>query len=87
MEVTPVSGKKSITAASEAGLAAFVMPTLFVPPDNRSGLGHAIAQVVAEAEVYVLAGNGSLYRLETGDEKDDGWLMWGVNAAHYGKPR
>jgi hypothetical protein len=23
--------------------------------------------------------------LETGDEKDDGWLMWGANADHNGR--
>ena len=47
----------------------------------------AFQPAVAKGRIYVSAGNGSLYCLETGDEKDDGWLMWGANAAHYGKPR
>ena len=42
---------------------------------------------VAKGRIYVSAGNGGLFCLATGDEKDDGWLMWGANAAHYGKPR
>ena len=47
----------------------------------------AFQPAVAKGRIYLSAGNGSLYCLETGDEKDDGWLMWGANAAHYGKPR
>jgi outer membrane protein assembly factor BamB len=43
--------------------------------------------VVAGGRVYVSTASGSLYSLETGDPKDDGWLMWGANAAHNGKPR
>jgi outer membrane protein assembly factor BamB len=47
----------------------------------------AFQPAIAKGRIYVSAGTGSLYCLETGDEKDDGWLMWGANAAHYGKPR
>ena len=32
---------------------------------------------VAGGRVYVSTESGSLYSLETGDPKDDGWLMWG----------
>ncbi len=39
---------------------------------------------VAGGRVYVSTESGSLYALETGDPKDDGWLMWGANAAHNG---
>ena len=39
---------------------------------------------VAGGRVYVSTESGSLYSLETGDPKDDGWRMWGVNAAHNG---
>ena len=39
---------------------------------------------VAAGRVYVSTESGSLYGLETGDPKDDGWLMWGANAAHNG---
>jgi Ca-activated chloride channel family protein len=40
---------------------------------------------VAGGRVYVATSSGSLICLETGDDKDDGWLMWGANAAHNGK--
>jgi hypothetical protein len=39
---------------------------------------------VAGGRVYVSTDSGNLYSLETGDLKDDGWLMWGANAAHNG---
>jgi Ca-activated chloride channel family protein len=37
---------------------------------------------VAGGRVYATTGAGSLYCLETGDERDDGWLMWGGTATH-----
>jgi hypothetical protein len=39
---------------------------------------------VARGRVYVSTESGRLYCLETGDLQDDGWLMWGANAAHNG---
>jgi outer membrane protein assembly factor BamB len=39
---------------------------------------------VAGGRVYVPTGAGSLFCLETGDARDDGWLMWGATAAHNG---
>jgi outer membrane protein assembly factor BamB len=42
---------------------------------------------VADGRVYVATESGNLYCLETGDPKDDGWLMWGANAAHTGRVR
>jgi Ca-activated chloride channel family protein len=39
---------------------------------------------VAKGRVYVGTYAGSLVCLETGDERDDGWLMWGGGAAHNG---
>jgi Ca-activated chloride channel family protein len=39
---------------------------------------------VAKGRVYVSSNNGGLFSLQTGDDKDDGWLMWGANAAHSG---
>ncbi len=39
---------------------------------------------VAKGRVYVATSAGSLICLETGDDKDDGWLMWGGNSAHDG---
>ena len=40
--------------------------------------------VVSKGRVYVSTANGSLYCLNTGDGRDDGWLMWGANATHNG---
>lgn len=39
---------------------------------------------VAEGRVYLATYTGSLICLETGDARDDGWRMWGANAAHNG---
>jgi Ca-activated chloride channel family protein len=39
---------------------------------------------VAKGRVYVATSAGSLICLETDDERDDGWAMWGANAAHTG---
>ena len=40
---------------------------------------------VARGRVYAGTYAGSLVCLETGDEQDDGWLMWGGNAGHNGQ--
>jgi Ca-activated chloride channel family protein len=39
---------------------------------------------VAQGRVYIPTDGGSLYCLETGDQRDDGWCMWGGTAAHNG---
>jgi outer membrane protein assembly factor BamB len=39
---------------------------------------------VAGGRVYVPTDRGSLYGLQTDDEGDDGWQMWGATAAHNG---
>ena len=39
---------------------------------------------VAGGAVFVSTSVGSLIGLNTGDTSDDGWLMWGANAAHNG---
>jgi Ca-activated chloride channel family protein len=44
----------------------------------------AFQPAVAGGRVYVSTGTGRLYCLETGDAGNDGWLMWGANAAHNG---
>ena len=41
---------------------------------------------VARGRVYAPTYHGSLFCLETGDERDDGWRMWGATAAHNGLP-
>jgi outer membrane protein assembly factor BamB len=40
---------------------------------------------VAGGRVYVGTDSGSLVCVETGDPKDDGWLMWGADASHNGR--
>jgi hypothetical protein len=54
IEICTVSGKKPAIAASKAGLAASDIPTLLVQGDNRPGVGHAIAQAMAEAGINVM---------------------------------
>jgi outer membrane protein assembly factor BamB len=39
---------------------------------------------VARGRVYVPTQAGNLFCLETGDPKDDGWLMWGAGPDHNG---
>jgi hypothetical protein len=54
IEVSPVSGKKATSAAGSAGLAAAETPTLLVQGDNRPGLGHAVAQAIADAGINIV---------------------------------
>jgi hypothetical protein len=53
IEVCPVSGRKSTAAAGKVGLAASAIPTLLIQGDNKPGMGHAIAQAIAEAGINV----------------------------------
>jgi hypothetical protein len=52
IELYPVTGKV-IKVAQASGLAASSIPTLLVEGDNKAGLGHAIAQAIAEAGINV----------------------------------
>jgi Ca-activated chloride channel family protein len=40
---------------------------------------------VAGGRIYAGTDSGSLICIETGDPGDDGWLMWGADAAHNGR--
>jgi hypothetical protein len=51
IELHPVTGKKSRTAAKEAGFSASAIPALLVEGDNRVGLGYATAQAIADAGI------------------------------------
>lgn len=51
VEVFPIGNKKTTTAAQGAGLAAAGIPALHVEGENRTGLGHLIAQTLADAGV------------------------------------
>jgi Ca-activated chloride channel homolog len=52
----------------------------------RATVGEPIVfqPAVAYGRVYVSSSNGTLYCIETGDESDHGWMMWGGNAQHNG---
>jgi outer membrane protein assembly factor BamB len=53
----------------------------------RATLGEPIVfqPAVAKGRVYAASSHGTLFCVETGDWKDDGWLMWGGNAQHNGQ--
>ena len=51
VELYPVTGKKSVTAAEAAGLSATSIPTLLIEGDNKPGLGHTIAQAIASSGI------------------------------------
>ena len=53
IELYPVTGKKSATAAKEAGFSASDIPALLVEGDNRAGLGYETAQAIAAAGVNI----------------------------------
>jgi len=58
IELYPVTGKKSIAAAKEAGFAASTIPALLVEGDNKVGLGYAASHAIADAGIsmdFVLA--------------------------------
>jgi outer membrane protein assembly factor BamB len=39
---------------------------------------------VVAGRVYVSTASGTIYCLNTGDRRDDGWMMWGGNGSHNG---
>jgi hypothetical protein len=51
IELHPVTGKRSKTAAEQAGLAPSSIAALLIEGDNRPGLGQQIAQAVADAGI------------------------------------
>jgi hypothetical protein len=51
IELYPVTGKKSATAAREAGFSPSNIPALLVEGNNRPGLGYATAQAIADAGI------------------------------------
>ena len=53
VELYPIANKKATQAAQAAGLAAATIPALLVEGDNRAGLGHGMANAIAEAGVNV----------------------------------
>ncbi len=53
VELSPIAGKKLVSAAETAGFKASGIPTLLVEGDNRSGLAHAIAEAISDAKINV----------------------------------
>ena len=53
IEVFPVSGKKSTSAAQQAGLAHSGPPALLVQGDNRAGVGATLARAIADAGINI----------------------------------
>jgi hypothetical protein len=51
IELYPVTGKKSVAAAKEAGFSASDIPALLVEGDNRAGLGYETAQAIGDAGI------------------------------------
>ena len=51
IELYPVVGRKLAAAADAGGFKASDIPTLLVQGDNKPGLGHAIAQALADAKI------------------------------------
>jgi hypothetical protein len=51
IELYPVTGRKSVAAAKEAGFSVSTIPALLVEGDNRAGLGYATAQAIAGAGI------------------------------------
>jgi hypothetical protein len=51
IELYPVVGRKSVAAAKEAGFSPSAIPALLVEGDNRTGLGYATVQAIADAGI------------------------------------
>jgi hypothetical protein len=59
-------------------------PALAGWKDVRVGKSILFQPAVAQGRVYATTQGGSLFRLETGDPRDDGWLLWGAGPDHNG---
>lgn len=51
IEVFPVKGAKTASAAKKIGLAGAKIPALLVEGDNKAGLGHSIARALGDAGI------------------------------------
>lgn len=75
IELYPVAGKKMIEAAQAKGLSGSAIPALLVEGDNKPGLGHAIAQSIADAGInltfLVAQVIGKKYSAVIGFESED----------------
>lgn len=53
IEVYPVTGRKAMSGAQNAGLGASKIPSLLVEGDNKPGLGHSIAKAIGDARINI----------------------------------
>ena len=53
-EAYPITGKKAIAAAREAGLSETSIASLLVQGDNKAGIGYAISRALAGANVSMI---------------------------------
>ena len=51
VELYPVTGRRTMTAAKAAGLSDSGIPTLLIEGDDRPGTGSAIARAIGEAGI------------------------------------
>lgn len=51
IEVYPIAGKRVAAAAQATGMSASIIPTLLIEGENKPGLGHALAQTIADAGI------------------------------------
>jgi hypothetical protein len=54
VEVSPVSGKKPSAVAGKIGLKPAAIPALLVQGEDKPGLGHAVAQAIADAGINMM---------------------------------
>ena len=54
IELYPVTGRKAVAAAEQAGLSEFGLACLFVEGDNRPGLGAAMGRALSDAGVNIV---------------------------------
>ena len=75
IELYPVTGRKFAAAAEAGGLKTSAIPTLLVQGDNKPGLGHAMAQSLADAKInldfFVAQVIGRRYSAVIGFESTD----------------
>jgi hypothetical protein len=51
VDVTPITSRKAIAAAREAGFAPLSASTLIVEGDNRAGIGRAVGQALGQVGI------------------------------------
>jgi len=75
---------KAFVATGSGEVYALSAPTGEVLWKVNIGESISFQPTVAKGRIYVSTNQGSLFCLNTGDGRDDGWLMWGASAAHNG---